>query len=598
MATRVRTAAVWVPPLRERDSPCGGIRKLQGKESILGPGTPDQRPVPGGAWQRRQSPGTEQLLRWLCVSQDQLKTSDAWGPLSFMDVFVDFTWEEWRLLDPAQKHLYRSVMLENCNNLASLGHQHTRPSAVFQLEQEELWMMQIPSQGHADEVQEIDDRVEWHQGSHGKLGSRPESYQCTAFGRLSLHSTNYVSSRQELHKCVTHGKSLKYIDSSSNYAGKYPSGFHDLRESLFHSKHEQAVTGKKYCENSGSGKNVKRESQLICQQMHVAGKPFECSSCREAFSSKSCLVVDQRTPAEENPCRCNGCGKDFSSKACLVVHQRTHTGETLHECSECGKTFRFSSQLIIHQRIHTGENPCECCECGKVFGRKDQLVSHRRTHSGQKPYGCNECGKAFGLKSQLMIHQRTHTGEKPYECSECQKAFNTKSNLTVHQRTHSGEKPYGCGECGKTFTFKSQLIVHQGAHTGVKHYGCNQCGKAFSLSSQLVHQRSHTGVKPYVCSECGKAFRSKSYLIIHVRTHTGEKPHECSECGKSFSFSSQLIVHQRIHTGENPYECECGKTFNRKYQLISHQRTHAGEKPYGCSKCGKAFSSKSNSLYT
>nr|XP_031526025.1 zinc finger protein 268 isoform X4 [Vicugna pacos] len=149
MATRVRTAAVWVPPLQERDSPCGGIRKLQGKESILGPGTPDQRPVPGGARQKCQSPRTEQLLKWLCVSQDQPKTSDSWGPLSFMDVFVDFTWEEWRLLDPAQKHLYRSVMLENYNNLASLGHQHTKPSVVFQLEQEELWMMQIPSQGRA-----------------------------------------------------------------------------------------------------------------------------------------------------------------------------------------------------------------------------------------------------------------------------------------------------------------------------------------------------------------------------------------------------------------------------------------------------------------
>lgn len=38
-----------------------------------------------------------------------------------MDVCVHFTWEEMQLLDPAQQHLYRSVMLENHSNLVSLG---------------------------------------------------------------------------------------------------------------------------------------------------------------------------------------------------------------------------------------------------------------------------------------------------------------------------------------------------------------------------------------------------------------------------------------------------------------------------------------------
>ncbi|XP_036598053.1 zinc finger protein 2-like isoform X2 [Trichosurus vulpecula] len=63
------------------------------------------------------------------------------GSVTFQDVAVTFTPEEWGHLAAPQKELYREVMLENFGHLACLGLALFKPEVICQLERGEApWM--------------------------------------------------------------------------------------------------------------------------------------------------------------------------------------------------------------------------------------------------------------------------------------------------------------------------------------------------------------------------------------------------------------------------------------------------------------------------
>ncbi|XP_044278638.1 zinc finger and SCAN domain-containing protein 21-like, partial [Varanus komodoensis] len=273
--------------------------------------TPERRFQPGG--DEQAGPGTTAPAGSQPSPFLHDGTERDQGHVTFGEVAVCFTEEEWALLDAGQRALHSQIMEENHGILASLG-----DTCNGQNQGEPCGMS--PRRGPWKYITEERKKTEsnWNRLELGKGFSQMIS--------LISHQRNHAGKR-----C---GQNSHLSSREKTHGGRKP--------------HQCLVCGKSY---------MQKVSLMHHQRTHTGEKPYQCLECGKSFIQQANLTCHQRTHTGEKPYQCLECGKSFIQKANLISHQRTHTGEKPFHCLECGKTFRNKSNLTFHQRTHTGEKP-------------------------------------------------------------------------------------------------------------------------------------------------------------------------------------------------------------------------------------------------
>ncbi|XP_073070725.1 zinc finger protein 75D-like isoform X1 [Manis javanica] len=384
------------------------------------------QPVWEGAGPAHQIPPFPEQTNTKDWTVPELILPESQSLLTFEEVAMYFSQEEWELLEPTQKALYNDVMQENYETVISLAVPAHQILAFPELRNTKDWTvvpeLVLPESQNLtfEEVAMSFSQEEWELLDPTQEALYNDVMQENYETVISL--ALFVLLKPKVISCLKQGEepwvqgSLELKDTSR----KLPIGL--------------------------KLKNDAENDQPICLS------DSEIEAPRDIVSKKARVYISQNTVDKENHGdvhRAETCHQDFPVKQTnglpswekellrlIELHNKARSVEKPFPCQECGKSFRISSLLSKHQRIHSDEKPHTCPQCGKSFTYRSDLNKHLRIHQGIKPYKCSWCGKSFNQNSNLRTHQRIHTGEKPFSCSDCGKKFSKNAHLIKHWRTH------------------------------------------------------------------------------------------------------------------------------------------------------------------